>query len=182
MGFVRLKRLPNKFVSFLLLLCLASCLPPPTQLAPTPGSASPLPTSALPPAPTASPEPTSTSTPILPPPVTRVVIISIDGLRPDAIDLAPMPTLQEIMKTGAYSLEAQTVTPSTTLPAHASMLSGLCPSAHGVTWDEYLPDRGYALGTDLFDLAHASGLRTVMVVGKEKLRQVTEPASLDTFA
>ena len=92
-----------------------------------------------------------------------------------------MPVLQSLMQTGAYSLSAQTINPSTTLPSHASMLSGLCPSAHGVTWDTYEPENGYAAGEDLFDLAHAAGLRTVMVVGKEKLRQVTEPSSLDVF-
>ncbi len=109
------------------------------------------------------------------------MIISIDGLRPDAIDLAPMPVLQSLMRTGAYSLSAQTIMPSTTLPSHTSMLTGLCPAAHGVTWDTYEPEKGYAAGEGLFDLAHAAGLRTVMVVGKEKLRQVTEPSSLDVF-
>jgi hypothetical protein len=61
------------------------------------------------------------------------------------------------------------------------MLTGLCPDRHGVDWNDYLPERGYALGTDLFDLAHAAGLRTVIVAGKEKLQQVSEPASLDEF-
>jgi len=41
--------------------------------------------------------------------------------------------------------------------------------------------QGYAAGTDLFDLAHAAGLQTVMHVGKQKLRQLTEPQSLDIF-
>ena len=61
------------------------------------------------------------------------------------------------------------------------MLTGLCPSKHGVDWNDYLPDKGFANGTDLFDLAHAAGLVTIMVVGKEKLRQITEPKSTDTF-
>jgi arylsulfatase A-like enzyme len=105
----------------------------------------------------------------------------MDGLRPDAIAMAPMPALQNLMAAGAYSLQAQTIDPSTTLPANTSMLSGLCPSAHGLTWDEYLPERGSALGINLFDLAHSAGMRTVMVVGKEKLRQITLPESLDVF-
>jgi arylsulfatase A-like enzyme len=92
-----------------------------------------------------------------------------------------MTNLLKLMKSGAYTLEAQTIFPSETLPAHASMLSGLCPSKHSVLWNEYVPENGYALGVDLFDLAHAAGLRTVMIVGKEKLRQVTEPASTDVF-
>ncbi len=61
------------------------------------------------------------------------------------------------------------------------MLTGLCPSKHGVDWNDYLPEKGYANGTDIFDLAHAAGLQTVMYVGKDKLRQITEPQSTDIF-
>lgn len=137
----------------------------------------PPPTSTLTPEPTAS----QTASPTLGPIAKRVLILSIDGLRPDAIDLAPMPNLQALMQTGAYSLTAQTIFPSVTLPAHASMLTGLCPSKHGVDWNDYLPQKGYAIGTDLFDLAHAAGLQTVMYVGKQKLSQITEPGSVDIF-
>jgi len=120
-----------------------------------------------------------TLTPISRP--TRALILSIDGFRPDTIELTPMHNLQALMAEGAYSLVAQTIFPSSTLPSHSSMLTGLCPDKHGVDWNDYLPKRGYANGTDIFDLAHAAGLRTVMVVGKEKLRQVTEPESTDVF-
>ena len=57
----------------------------------------------------------------------------------------------------------------------------MCPSKHGVDWNDYIPQNGVAQGTDLFDLAHAAGLQTVMYVGKEKLQQVTDAASIDTF-
>jgi len=132
---------------------------------------------------TRKPNPTETRTviPTRRPTVRRVLIISLDGLRPDAIALAPMPNLLALMQTSAYSLTAQTIFPSATLPAHTSMLTGLCPAKHGVDWNDYLPERGYAKGTDIFDLAHAAGLKTVMFVGKEKLRQITEPGSLDIF-
>ena len=92
-----------------------------------------------------------------------------------------MNNVISLMQVGAYSLSAQTVMPSVTLPAHASMLTGQCPSKHGVFWNAYLPLLGYAKGTDIFDLAHAAGLQTVMYVGKDKLRQVTEPESTDIF-
>lgn len=134
---------------------------------------------------TAAPPATATSTPTLTPrpaPLARrVLILSIDGLRPDAISLAPMPNLTSLMHSAAYTLSAQTIFPSATLPAHTSMLSGVCPSKHGVNWNDYLPKNGYANVTDIFDIAHADGLQTVMVVGKEKLRQITEPASLHIF-
>ncbi len=176
------------FLSILLLSLLLACqlsaglplgAPTATQtLAPT---LPPTSTATLPATATQTPIPTATQT--LAPTVraSRVVILSIDGLRPDAISLAPMPNLLKLMQSGAYSLSAQTVYPSLTLIAHASMLSGLCPAKHGVDWNDYLPERGYARGTDLFDLAHAAGLKTYMYVTKKKLTQVTEPSSLDKF-
>jgi hypothetical protein len=147
----------------------------PTQTATLTSTATPTQTSA----PTETPSPTVTST--FAPAVRRIVIISIDGLRPDAIFPSSMTNLITLMQSGAFSLGAQTVYPSVTLVAHTSMLSGLCPSRHGVLWNEYLPEQGYARGTDLFDLAHEAGLETVMYVGSEKLRQIVEPASLDRF-
>ena len=131
--------------------------------------------------PTATQTQPPTPTPTLMPAARRVVIVSIDGLRPDAILPAPMNNLITLMQSGAFSLGAQTVFPSITLVAHSSMLGGLCPAKHGVFWNEYIPERGYALGTDLFDLAHAAGFQTTMYVGKEKMRQITEPSSLDRF-
>ncbi len=135
--------------------------------------------------PTQTPTPTETPTPIptptFAPPARHVIIVSIDGLRPDAIAMAPMSNLMVLMQSSAFTLGAQTVLPSVTLVSHSSMLVGVCPSKHGVNWNDYIPDLGYAIGTDLFDIAHAAGLRTYMYAGKEKLRQVTEPSSLDQF-
>ena len=123
--------------------------------------------------------PTFTPTPV--PQVRRVLILSIDGLRPDAISLAPMPNLLNLMQTSAYTLSAQTIDPSATLPSHASMLVGTCPNKHEVEWNDYIPENGYAKGTDLFDVAHAAGLETWMFVGKVKLKQLTESTSLTGF-
>jgi arylsulfatase A-like enzyme len=139
------------------------------------------PTGTLTPQPTFTSTATPTFTPTPRPTAKRVIIISFDGLRPEAIFNAPMPNLMALMDQGAFSLQAQTVYPSATLPGHASMLTGLCPAKNGVDWNDYLPEKGYALGTDIFDLAHAAGLQTVMYVGKDKLRQVTEPESTDIF-
>jgi predicted AlkP superfamily pyrophosphatase or phosphodiesterase len=140
------------------------------------------PTATITPPPTQTPFPTITPTITpTPTPKKRVIIISIDGLRPDAIELAPMPNLMELMKSSAYSLTAQTIFPSATLPSHASMLTGLCPKKHGVDWNDYIPERGIAQGVDLFDIAQEAGMQTFMIAGKEKLQQVTAASSLDTF-
>ena len=165
-----------KFCTLIICLFLFACQTP--NIAETPTATPTATQTATPPA-TATSTPTLTPTPA--PLARRVLILSIDGLRPDAISLAPMPNLTSLMNRAAYTLSAQTVLPSATLPAHTSMLSGLCPSKHGVNWNDYLPENGYANVTDIFDIAHAAGLQTVMVVGKEKLRQIAEPASIDIF-
>ena len=178
------KLVVSALLLIVLLACVLSNVGGPAFNAPT-ATPTPIPsvtptwTATLTPLPTETPLPTFTPTPTAR--AKRVVILSIDGLRPDAIGLAPMPNLMALMQSGAYSLTAQTVYPSVTLVAHSSMLSGLCPAKHGVYWNDYLPDLGYAQGTDLFDIAHAAGLRTDMVVSKRKLIQITEPSSLDNF-
>jgi predicted AlkP superfamily pyrophosphatase or phosphodiesterase len=165
---------------FVILACQIPNIAAPLIAVPTP-TAPPAATQTATSTPTETPTPTQTAspTPTPLPRAARVLILSIDGLRPEAIPLAPMPNLSALMQTSAYSLSAQTVFPSVTLVAHASMLGGVCPSKHGVDWNDYIPENGYALGTDLFDLAHAAGLQTVMHIGKEKLQQLTEPQSLD---
>src|SRR5512142_3226669 len=160
---------------FSILILLACQIPGGTSFAPPTAVASATDAPTLTPTATATLLPTETPTPTPAARARRVVILSIDGLRPDAIVPAPMQHLIVLMQHGAYSLSAQTTYPSVTLPSHASMLTGMCPSKHGVNWNDYLPERGYAKGPSLFDLAHAAGLRTYMFVTKKKLMQVTEP-------
>jgi predicted AlkP superfamily pyrophosphatase or phosphodiesterase len=181
------KRTRTSFLSFILLILLLGCQLSGSGLpfaAPTPSQTRSL-TPTLTPTATATQTPTTTPTPTVTPTpaplARRVLILSIDGLRPDAIPLAPMPNLLALMQNSAYSLSAQTVYPSVTLVSHASMLGGVCPSKHGVDWNDYLPERGYAIGTDLFDIARARGLETYLYVTKDKLQQVTEPSSLNRF-
>ena len=175
-------QMKSKLILFLVSLTILACqIPtiatPPTVIASPPS----IPTNTDFPIQTATPTEAPTLPPTLAPQATRVLILSIDGLRPDAIYAAPMPNLIALMQNSAYTLNAQTIFPSVTLVSHSSMLVGVCPSKHGVDWNDYIPSNGYAIGTDLFDLAHEAGLQTVMHVGKEKLQQITEPSSLDIF-
>jgi len=113
--------------------------------------------------------------------IQHVIVITYDGMRGDAVAAAPMPNLMEMMRNGAYTTTARTINYSVTLPAHASLFSGLCQSKHGVDWDVTTYYKGYAKGVDIWDEAHAAGLRTVMIVNKEKLRQLAEPETTDVF-
>jgi hypothetical protein len=110
-----------------------------------------------------------------------VLIISIDGLRPDALLQVNAPNLLGLAQRGAFSWHAQTVFPPATLPAHASMLTGLLPEDHGVDWNDYRPDLGSIQVPTIFSLARDAGLRTAVVAGKEKMIQLFEPDGLDAY-
>ena len=68
-----------------------------------------------------------------------------------------------------------------TLPAHTSMLTGLDPSVHKILWDDYKPEQGAITAPTVFAIAKAAGKRTVAVVGKEKLKTLAVPGTVDTF-
>ena len=113
--------------------------------------------------------------------IEHVVLISVDGLRPDALDRADTPVLDGLRRRGAYSAQAQAVLPSVTLINHASMLSGMGPEKHGITWNTLEAELGLVNGPTLFSEASQAGLSTAMVVGKPKLEHLVLPGSVDTY-
>jgi predicted AlkP superfamily pyrophosphatase or phosphodiesterase len=112
----------------------------------------------------------------------KVVVISIDGLRADAVQLAGAANILALAARGGYSWNAQTVYPSTTLPSHVSMLTGYAPEEHGMTWDDYEPARGQIRVPTIFALARGKGLRTGLVAGKEKFTHFRDTGACDSFA
>ncbi|MBN2084244.1 MAG: alkaline phosphatase family protein [Anaerolineales bacterium] len=153
------------------------------NLAVAPAAPSPTrsPTEAL--TPTVTPTLTETPTPSPTPRPTadRVVIISIDGLRPDGLLQANIPRISELINGGSATFTARTILPSATLPAHASMVSGRCVSKHGILWNDLIPSEEPLQGATVFSIAKDAGMRTVMVVGKEKLITLARPGTVDTF-
>ena len=130
---------------------------------------------------TPSPGPRSPTLTPTPAPVAHVLIVSIDGLRPDVLLGAETPHLDGLWQPGAYTWRARTVVPSVTLVAHASMLSGVLPSVHGITWNSWRPERGTIQVPTLFSIAREAGLSTAMVVGKAKLAHLQAPGTIDVF-
>lgn len=61
----------------------------------------------------------------------RVVLVSVDGLRGDA--MAHMPQLSALAAAGASTAAMTTVLPSVTVPGHLSMLSGRDVTRSGIT-------------------------------------------------
>ena len=67
----------------------------------------------------------------------RLVLLSVDGLRPD-IYRAPerrhrFPNLSALEKSGTSAEAVETIYPSTTYPAHATIVTGLPPRSMAFT-------------------------------------------------
>lgn len=110
--------------------------------------------------------------------VGHVVVISIDGLRPDAIPAAPAANLLRMMEEGAHAREARTILPSRTLPSHTSMLTGVQPEVHGITWnDERVEVEGRVRVPTVFSVAGEAGVHTAAFFGKAKFRHLALPGA-----
>ena len=110
----------------------------------------------------------------------HVIVISIDGLRPDAIGKFNAETLQRLAREGSYSLNARTITPSLTLPSHTSMITGVEPRIHGITWNKNRVEAdGLVTVPTIFSLARAQGLTTAAVFSKGKFEHLLLPGSVD---
>lgn len=114
--------------------------------------------------------------------VNHVIIISLDGLRPDLLLQAETTNLKAVWQGGAFSWSAQTVFPSVTLPSHSSMLSGVTIAKHGMTWNTWEPSQGFISVLTVFSIAHQAGLSTAAVVGKTKLQHLASPDVVDYFS
>jgi arylsulfatase A-like enzyme len=105
-----------------------------------------------------------------------VIVISIDGLCPQAITAAPAQNLLGMLHDGTHCPEGTTIALSQTLPAHASMITGLDSPGHGVTWNEFRPG---ALGREsIFTWAAHAGFSTAMLFSKDKFYYLNRPGAV----
>jgi predicted AlkP superfamily pyrophosphatase or phosphodiesterase len=125
------------------------------------------------PALTAAPPLAAAPPPTLATPIAdHVIILSEDGMRPDALLQARAPVHQLLMREGAYTLRARTIRQASTLPSHAAMLSGFDVAAHGLFWNSWRPERGFIKVPTVFSVAMNAGKNTAAFVGKRKLEHI----------
>lgn len=106
----------------------------------------------------------------------KVVLISIDGMRPDGLMQCGNSFVEELMCRGSYTLAGSSVDPSVTLPCHMSIFHSIIPERHGVTTNTYTPMVRPVNG--LFEQISNAGGRSAMYYGWEPLRDVSRPGSL----
>ena len=109
----------------------------------------------------------------------RVLLVSCDGLRPDAIPLATTPVMQRLIDTGSYQSKALAELPPVTLPNHTSMVTGLSIPHHGVLFNVAMPGR--VSSKTIFDVAKAAGLSVGFFANKGKLAFLCEEGSVDAW-
>jgi arylsulfatase A-like enzyme len=69
--------------------------------------------------------------------VRRVVLVVLDGLRPDAIETFTLANARRLVAHGAATLTGSTVSPSVTAACMASLLTGVSPDVHGLRSDRF---------------------------------------------
>jgi predicted AlkP superfamily pyrophosphatase or phosphodiesterase len=82
-------------------------------------------------------------TPALAQPAKHVVLISIDGFRPDFYREAkwPTPNLQRMAAQGTSANGVRGVFPSVTYPSHTTIITGVAPAQHGIYYNSpFEPD------------------------------------------
>jgi len=74
----------------------------------------------------------------------HVILISIDGFRPDFYRDAgwPAPNLQQMAAAGASADGVRGVFPSVTYPSHTTMITGAKPRRHGILYNSPFEDGG----------------------------------------
>lgn len=71
----------------------------------------------------------------------HVVIIGCDGMSPDGVQKAETPSMDGLMRRGAYTFRARGVMPTSSSPNWASMIMGAGPEQHGVTSNAWRSDK-----------------------------------------
>ncbi len=72
-----------------------------------------------------------------PPQTPLLVIISVDGMRPDYVTAADehgakIPNLRRFLKEGSYAQGVEGVVPTVTYPSHTTLVTGVWPAKHGI--------------------------------------------------
>jgi len=109
----------------------------------------------------------------------KVVLVLVDGMRPDGMMQCGHPYPAQFCKLSAHSLKARTVMPSVTLPCHMSLFHSVDPDRHGILSNLYVPQVRPVVG--LFDQLDQYGKKCAFFNTWEELRDLSRPDHLHTY-
>ncbi|MBE5766398.1 MAG: hypothetical protein E7335_04410 [Clostridiales bacterium] len=106
----------------------------------------------------------------------KVQLILVDGMRPDALAACKNPYVNELLENSLYTLKAQTVMPSVTLPCHMSLFHSVEPGRHGITTNTYMPMARPVDG--ICERVRKGGKKPGLYYNWEELKDLARPDSL----
>ena len=106
----------------------------------------------------------------------KVILITIDGMRPDGLLKCGNAFVDEMMKRGTYTLEGKSVIPPVTLPCHVSIFKSVPPEIHGTTTNIYTKSQHKILG--LCSVVKQAGGNCGMYYGWGPMRNLAPACSL----
>lgn len=106
----------------------------------------------------------------------KVILISIDGMRPDGLKACGNSYLNELEKICSYTYNASSMNPSVTFPCHFSMSHSVTPQRHGILTNTYVPQVRPVTG--IFEKIYEAGGISAMLYGWEPLRDIASPGTL----
>lgn len=106
----------------------------------------------------------------------KVILILVDGMRGDAVRACGNPYVDTLLQNSAYTLQAQTVMPSITLPCHMSLFHSVDPDRHGIVTNTYTPQVRPIEG--IVERLDRVEKRCAFFITWEELRDLTRPDHL----
>lgn len=105
----------------------------------------------------------------------KVLLILVDGMRPDSVPACGDPEFESFMRSGTYTFNGKTVFPSVTLPCHMSLFHSVDPERHAVYNNVYIQQNHPIDG--LIEVLTAQKKRSAFFYTWEQLRDLYRPDS-----
>ena len=98
----------------------------------------------------------------------HVILISIDGLRIEDLNNPKLnlPTLKALRERGACALNVESVYPSQSITAHATIVTGMLPADHGITADASFDEKTGQASAEKYHLASELKADTIWQAAK----------------
>lgn len=107
-----------------------------------------------------------------------IVLVVLEGISPETITSGSMPILAHLAREGSVKWSATSVSPPLTVPAMASLLTGLPINKHKITpeWEDYDFARSFLRSPTVFDYMDlAGGSDSAVFFMDERLYQLSRP-------
>ena len=106
----------------------------------------------------------------------KVVLILVDGMRPDSLEACGHPFVKEMLSESVYFPNAQTVMPSVTLPCHMSLFHSATPERHGILTNTYVPQVRPVNG--ICEILRRADKKCALFYNWEEIKDLARPDSL----